>query len=64
MLSKEGLEKKIIKGSNEIMFFYLDKLENDIFADEVYLNCEIEKYKNIYQNSKRRKGKKMNYLII
>lgn len=50
MLSKEGLEKKIIKGSNEIMFFYLDKLENDIFADEVYLNFEIEKYKNIYYN--------------
>ena len=50
MLSKEGLEKKIIKGSNEIMFFFFFLLENDIFADEVYLNCEIEKYKNIYYN--------------
>ena len=51
MLNKEGLEKKIIKGSNEMIFYYADKLRNSIFEDDVLLcKSEMEKYKNVYYN--------------
>ena len=50
MLTKNGLENKIIKGSNEIIFYYVDVLKNDIIANEEFCMKEIKKYKNIYYN--------------
>ena len=49
MLTKEGLERKIIKGSNEMIYYYANNIDNDIFGNDIYKD-EIEKYKKVYYN--------------